>query len=378
LTSNPAPVPLAKLGFPEPQVVLAATPPTPAVNHARELAQYVSESKPHIESTHVDRGIQERARAMLVSEHAGAAFPATEIHDEEAEYSDRPVLPGFGAAMAVRVRFMGGAVPLWSLLAPVVIVASLSAALAAAAASHAPLQQGADDVAPRASASGMLDAAPSARASAERAASLKPGEPNNAAADALNLAPGSYVSKDVFAMAEKRTVKELAAARMLAASLDRDPAAVQEPRTLAELRRFSENPETAKIALESMAKLPGPLAADLLYEIWTGTPDRNDVTELARALLFSKDVRAKASSGLSVALDLRVAESCEKTSQVLPRAVNEADRRSLHLLLRLQRKYGCGPNKRLDCYPCLRSGADLENAIKTAREHPEPRTFGKR
>ena len=90
------------------------------------------------------------------------------------------------------------------------------------------------------------------------------------------------------------------------------------------------------------------------------------------------DVRAKASSGLSVALDLRVAESSEKTSQVLPRAVNEADRRSLHLLLRLQRKYGCGPNKRLDCYPCLRSGADLENAIKTAREHPEPRTFGKR
>lgn len=378
LPSNPPPAPLPRMTFPEPQVVLASTPPVPAVNRARELAQYVSESKPYIESTHVDRGVQERARAMLSPEEP-AVFGAVDVHDEEADYSGRPVLPGVGAAMGVRVRFMGGEVPLWSLLAPVVIVASLSAALAAAAASHAPAQQSPDDVAtPRASASVAADSAPSAQVSAERGVPTRAAESNTASSDGFDLPAGTYAAKDVLAIAEKRSAKELAAARALSASLDRDPASVQEPRTLSELRRFSENPDTAKVVLEAMAKLPAPLSADLLYEVWTGTPERNDVTELARALLFSKDVRPKASTALAVALDLRLAESCEKTSKVLPRAVKDADRRSLHLLLKLQRKYGCGPNKRLDCYPCLRGGDELEGAIKTAREHPEPRNFGKR
>lgn len=360
---------------------MAATPPVPAVNSPRDLARYVAESKPHIESTHVDRAVEARARAMLSPEGADAvaAFSGTHIHDDEVDDTGRPVLPGFGAAMAVRVRFMGGEVPLWSLLAPIVIVAALTAAFAAAAASHAPAQQASEETGPRASASATSEAVPPAASVAQAAVRPTASPADNAAAsDGFDLPPGSYVSKDVIAIASKRSARELASAQALAASLDRDPGAVQEPRTLAELRRLSENPDTAEVVLEAIAKLPAPLAADLLYEVWTGRPERNEVTELARALLFSKDVRPKASNALSVALDLRLAEGCEKNAEILPRAIKDADRRSLHLLIRLQRKYGCGPNKRQDCYPCLRSGDELENAIKTSREHPEPRTFGKR
>jgi hypothetical protein len=378
--------------FPEPEVLMAPTPAAPSIDPARELYRYAAESRSHIESTHVDRSVEARARAMLSPQEAAAiagaatAFSATDdVHDEDVDVSGRPVLPGFGAAMAVRVRFMGGEVPLWSLLAPVVIVAALSAALAAAAASHAPEQQESGGVLARASAS-ALAVAEQPSGSPARAASPAVAPPGAASsanapsgpAEGFDLPPGSYAAKDVLALAAKRSERELASARTLAAALERDPGAVQEPRTLAELRRLSENPDTAKVVLESMAQLPAPLAADFLYEVWTGPAERNDVTELSRALLFSKDVRPKASKALSVALDLRLADTCEKTSQVMPRAITDADRRSLHLLIRLQRKYGCGANKRLDCYPCLRGGDALESAIKAAREHPEPRTFSKR
>ncbi|MFT3723987.1 MAG: hypothetical protein QM773_10400 [Hyphomonadaceae bacterium] len=369
---------------------MVATPPATAVSPARELSRYAAEAKPQVESTHVDRGVEARARAMLSPDvvaplpNASIAFsPHDHDHDHDHdEYTGlgRPVLPGFGAAMAVRVRFMGGEVPLWSLLAPVVIVASLSAALAAAAASHAPAPS-ADEAAARALSSAQAEA-PSALPSSAPAplAVATPGSVAAASgsAEGLELPVGNYAAKDVLAIAEKRSAREVAAARALAASLDRDPGAAQEPRTLSELRRLSENQDTARIALESMAKLPAPLSADMLYEVWTGTVERNDITELSRALLFSKDVRPKASKALSVALDLRASESCEKTQQILPRAEADADRRSLHLLIKLQRKYGCGPNKRADCYPCLRSGDALENSVKAARERPEPRVFGKR
>lgn len=358
---------------------MLAGPSAASVHRPRELAAYVAESKPHIESTHVDRTVEARARAMLATESGTAAYMAPDVrdmHDDEHEYGDRPVLPGFGAAMAVRVRFMGGEVPLWSLFAPVVIVVALAAALAASAASHAPAQQSGDDAASRPLPSASSEPTTASAAQAERAAPARSAENTTPSPEGFDLPAGSYTAKDVLALAAKRSARDIAAAQALAASLDRDPAAIQEPRVLNDLRRYAENPDTAKLVLESMAKLPAPLAPDLLYEVWTGTPERNDVTELARALLFSKDVRPKASNSLAVALDLRTAETCEQNAQILPRAIKDADRRSLHLLIKLQRKYGCGPNKRLDCYPCLRSGDQLESALKTSREHPEPRPFG--
>jgi hypothetical protein len=144
------------------------------------------------------------------------------------------------------------------------------------------------------------------------------------------------------------------------------------------LRRLSDNAVTAPGVLESMAALPAPIAADLLYEVWTGTVQRNATTELARALLYSRDVRPKASPALAVALDLRVSTSCKENQAILPRAEQDGDRRSLHLLLQLQRRYGCGPNKRQDCNPCLRKGDEVERAVKAVRERRDPQPFAKR
>ncbi len=367
----------------------------PASVQSRELSRY-AESVAQVESTHVDRSVEARARAMLsqatiITElpSAQAAFiepPLDDSHDEDGPGS-RVILPGFGAAMAVRVRLWGGAVPLWSIVVPLVMLASLAAAFAAAAASHAPAVQEAEDAAPSAhasasslSAAASLPLPPAPRQAAPVASAIATGsEPaGTPAVEAFDLAPGTYLASDVLSLAQKRSQREANSAHALEAALDRDPGSVQEPRTLAEIRRLTDAAETAPIVLGAIAKLPAPIAADLLYEIWTGTVQRNDTTELARALLFSKDVRPKASAALSVALDLRAADSCEKSQGILPRAQKDADRRSLHLLIRLQRRYGCGPNKRLDCYPCLRKDDAVDAAIKIAKDRPEPRAFGKR
>jgi hypothetical protein len=111
-----------------------------------------------------------------------------------------------------------------------------------------------------------------------------------------------------------------------------------------------------------------------LYEVWTGTPVRNDATELARQLVYSADVRSKASPSLAVALELRSAEKCEQFQAALPHALKDGDRRVLHLLTKQVAKRGCGPKKADDCYACLREGDELTatiNAVKSRR----PPTF---
>jgi hypothetical protein len=79
-----------------------------------------------------------------------------------------------------------------------------------------------------------------------------------------------------------------------------------------------------------------------------------------------------------VSLDLRQAERCEDNARIVPRAIEHGDRRALHLLTKLTRKYGCGPNKREDCYPCLRGSDALDQAVKAVKNRREPKTFGRR
>lgn len=183
---------------------------------------------------------------------------------------------------------------------------------------------------------------------------------------------------EVLEIAAKLSGRELARARALAAQLDRDPTLAQDDKTQAEMRRLLDNPETSRHMLAVIAGLPGPISADLLYEVWTGTVLRNETTDLARALLLSEDVRPKASPALSVSLDLRQAESCADNAKLLPGAIEHGDRRALHLLIKLTRRYGCGPNKREDCYPCLRDSDAVDQAVKSVKNRREPKTFGRR
>jgi hypothetical protein len=288
--------------------------------------------------------------------------------------------PSVLSALKQRVRFAGGEVPLWSLLTPMVILLTLGSAFVAAALGR-PDESAA---APSASASSHIATAlPSALASAVEAAPEAPATTQAPAlpatsidTEALEARRAEELTKDeALTLASTRRQREVARVALLRQKLTRDPGLFKDSATLAELRRAAEDPLTAPDALGAMAEAPGPLSADLLYEMWTGTVVRNGATELARSLVFSKEVRAKASPELAVALDLRIAETCEQNHALLPRVLDKGDRRSLALLAKLSRRFGCGPNKRLDCFPCLRDDKAVDDAMTAVKKRREPKPF---
>ncbi|MES1178516.1 MAG: hypothetical protein ABUL62_29610 [Myxococcales bacterium] len=268
-------------------------------------------------------------------------------------------LPSTGAGGAFRERVVELArrqPALWMVLTP-----ALLAGLVILAARHAPT--GRAVVTPINSAELAPSAAP-AVVNDERVAGASIAELEAKPAESLS-------ARELVLVAEARSQRQQAAASALRRKIENDPALAKDNAVTSDLARFAADERTARDALAGMAALEAPVGADLLYETWTATAQRSDATDLARALLYSSDVRSKASPALSVALTLRVAESCEQYQAVLPQALKDGDRRSLHLLTKLNAKRGCGPKKAADCYACLREHGDeltaTINAVKSRR-----------
>ncbi len=362
-------------------------PPPPSAPHA---APPPVQSAPFAQPTQPAQAALSEAHAQAV---AAARSAATIVRPRSL---NPPILPSFGAALVQRVRFAGGEVPLWSLVTPLVLLVALGAAFAAAAVTSA-----AD---PSANAPSIK---PSAEPSASVAHALTPPVPTSAPTPSTSAAqpsedkPKPLTLLERVALGDDAAVKELSAkpvadlnvdeaislslgqsaqdvraARALRDRIDHDPGLIKDAETLASLRRYTDDPETSRDALAAIAEVPGQISPDLLYDVWTSTATRTTATDLARSLIYSKEVRAKASPALAIALDLRDADTCEKSSALLTRAISDGDKRSFHLLNKMTRKYGCGPNKRQDCYACLRDGKDLDNAIKATKARREPHPFG--
>lgn len=290
-----------------------------------------------------------------------------------------PASPSLAAALKQRVRFAGGEVPLWSLLMPMVLLLALGSAFVAAAISgpERTVAAAAGSAATAAASSPSTPALEGAPVLPAAAATQAPALPTNATdAEALEARRAEELSKDeALTLASARRQREVTRVALLRQNLTRDPGLFKDAATLTELRRAAEDPLTAPDALSAMAEAPGPLSADLLYEMWTGTVARNSATELARSLVFSKEVRAKASPELAVALELRIAETCEQNKALLPKVLDKGDRRTLALLAKLSRRFGCGANKRQDCYPCLREDKAVDEAMTAVKKRREPKPF---
>ena len=375
-------------------------PPPPALKSApvsdAPLPSFRVPSGPDVEPA-IERGYEsplphidsEPAEATEISAF-GNVLPPSDPPDLRAPVAMRapglpmmslPPAPSVLRALKQRVRFAGGLVPLWSLVSPVVVLLALGSAFVTAAVGR----PDAPAPVPAVSASAQpLAPSPGALASSVADATADAPTPPQAPAlpatsidtEALEARHAEELTKDeALALALARRQREVARVALLRQKLTRDPGLFKDAATLAELRRAAEDPLTAPDALGAMAEAPGPLSADLLYEMWTGTVVRNGATELARSLVFSKEVRAKASPELAIALDLRIAETCEQNQQLLPRVLDKGDRRSLALLAKLARRFGCGPNKRMDCYPCLRDDKAVDDAMIAVKKRREPKPF---
>ncbi|MDX2052608.1 MAG: hypothetical protein SFV15_09475 [Polyangiaceae bacterium] len=228
---------------------------------------------------------------------------------------------------------------------------------------------------PSAPANNALQALPEVSGEPAIASALAPASTQapTASLAALLSKPKRELSIDeAVSLVEASRAKEVSAAQALARDFLRNPELVNVAQPLKRFKQFASAEPTASVAQLAMAKLPGQVAADLLYEVWTSSAEKNSATTLAQLLLYGKEVLPKASPALRVALDLRAAESCEENHAILPRAIEVGDRRSLHLLALLQRKFGCGPKRKDDCYPCLRVGSELSDALKAVRGRRSP------
>ena len=211
-------------------------------------------------------------------------------------------------------RFLGSHPSVWMLLAPGLLAVSAVALLRATAVHHA---------------AKLMSATASQSSAAERPATPISGETR---ADELakleRRPPESLNARELALLADARTEALRAEAKALRSKLEEHPALGKDPALQRQLCATPMTLEPAPMRLSAMAVLEPPTGADLLYEVWTRTPVRSDTTDLARALVYSTDLRPKASPALSVALDLRVAESCEQYKAILPKALKDGDRRS--------------------------------------------------
>ena len=290
--------------------------------------------------------------------------------------------PTLREALVDRVQIGSAELPLWGVLAPALgLTALLSALLAgiftpsgvppASVGTKAPAVADGPATSKAATPSSPAEEpvmAPASDAPLDRA---RVGD-QKALAIIERQKPQERSADEAIALATGKVAQSVAGVSKLRARLAADPGLAKDPKIVADLRRLAQDPDTSRDALAAMAALPGQLSADLLYEAWTSTAERSQVTELAQALLLSRDVRPKASPALAVALDLREAETCEANAKILERSIDVGDKRAFAPMSRLLRHNGCGPTKRDDCYACLREGDLLKRALTAVKLRREP------
>jgi hypothetical protein len=151
----------------------------------------------------------------------------------------------------------------------------------------------------------------------------------------------------------------------------------KDPGLLTDLLDASEDAKAFRVVLNLAESVLGRHGVDLLWEIWERErylPDRKEQAEKVSKKLVILSRRA--SPSLRTAIELTFTTSCEKLLPVVERAIADADKRSLPRLLELAKKTGCGAEERDDCFPCLRDGQQLEQAVSTARKTPAPSLGG--
>ena len=203
--------------------------------------------------------------------------------------------------------------------------------------------------------SAVLVPAPTSNELAPAAAAKDSSDTAAAAATALEgRDAASLTAQELLLRSDSRAQRKRADAKALSQKLQAQPELAKDPNLQADLLGYAVDPDTAAEALAAMSQAPAPIGPDLLYEVWSSRLTAPGTAELARSLLYSRDVRPAASPALAAVLALRGAEGCEATQAALVKAQTDGDRRAISALTKLTSRRGCGATKRDDCYPCLR------------------------
>ncbi len=310
----------------------------------------------------------------LVGESASAASsqPPESQHSPVEPASDEP--QPLVVALKKRVRLGSGTAPLWGVVAGGAVVLAAVVMLLSSTVTALIARRG------DAPASAPTPTAATAAAPAVPSPSAPPAPTRElAGSETWDTATLSRIEEKP--QAERTTVETMTLAqgrraqrRAMLAQMRKDLAG-KEPSAedVKLLRSAVTDGEAGYAALVAMAALAGPAGPDLIYEAWTKPRSRTPTTKFAEALVYSREVRAKASPALGIALDLRAVKDCEQAVSLVEKAKEIGDRRALYPLSRLTRKSGCGAKKRNDCFPCLGKRKDVVKALRASGRRPKPR-----
>jgi hypothetical protein len=392
---QPALPPPPSLPLPQPRLPSRPPPPPrppPASTHQHLFAPMPDLSAPLTDERTLVEAAPEPISSLPPTKPQSLAPPRLPPIPKPPSFAPMPAMsgaasfvppPSLGEALAEPVGVGGYEIPLWGIVAPAIVLTGLFSALLVGFLSPGPVPSGSATAPAATESSAVSPSSPNSPAVSETTAA----SPEPASGSLLDRArsgdekalttleqkkPSDRSMDEALAVASGRIAQEHSTAAKLRARLAADPGLAKDPKILADLRRMGQDPDTSRDALAAMAALPGALSADLLYEAWTSTAERSNITELAQSLLMGRDVRPKASPALAVALDLRQAETCEENAKIVDRAIEVGDKRAFAPLSRLLRQNGCGPTKKDDCYPCIRGSEQLKKALTAVKLRREP------
>ena len=143
---------------------------------------------------------------------------------------------------------------------------------------------------------------------------------------------------------------------------------------------FQNNPQVASLVFQTaqvkassdaaFALLEGAMGsrgADIAYDLVSTSNVRPWVQSRAETFLQSPSFDKVATPSLRAIVKLRYSAGCDEKKALLPDLKKSSDERALFELVPLQDKTGCGARKKDDCYPCLRTSNDLDDAIAAVR-----------
>ena len=143
---------------------------------------------------------------------------------------------------------------------------------------------------------------------------------------------------------------------------------------------FQNNPQVASLVFQTaqvkassdaaFALLEGAMGsrgADIAYDLVSTSNVRPWVQTRAETFLQSSSFEKVATPSLRAIVKLRYSAGCDEKKALLPELKKSSDERALFELVPLQDKTGCGARKKDDCYPCLRTSNDLDDAIAAVR-----------
>jgi serine/threonine-protein kinase len=126
----------------------------------------------------------------------------------------------------------------------------------------------------------------------------------------------------------------------------------------------AQRPETSD---EAFLLLEGPLGAagvDALVELSTNKAVSSSARARAARVVARPEIRALASPGTAILLDLKASSTCTAKHDVIERAKDDGDARALPVLKSMKSPRGCGFMGIRDCWPCLRRDDVLDDAIR--------------